>query len=103
MTDAMAAGRFPVDEDPNAPGRRQLDGLDVYAADTVLTRPESRARQTAELLGDPRGHSQRGGCSAEVVLAQRCCACRPHPPVLHGAGVDAAIGVTAAAHSIVME
>jgi broad specificity phosphatase PhoE len=51
MTDAMAAGRFPIDEELNALGRRQLDGLNVGAADTVLCGPESRARQTAELLG----------------------------------------------------
>jgi broad specificity phosphatase PhoE len=51
MTDAMAAGRFPGDEALNALGRRQLDGLDVGAADTVLSGPETRASQTAELLG----------------------------------------------------
>jgi len=51
MTDAMAAGRFPIDEELNALGRRQLDGLDVGAVDTVLCGPEIRARQTAEALG----------------------------------------------------
>lgn len=51
MTDAMAAGRFPIDEELNALGRRQLDRLDVGAADTVLCGPEIRARQSAELLG----------------------------------------------------
>jgi broad specificity phosphatase PhoE len=51
MTDAMAAGRFPVDEELNALGRRQLDGLDIGAADTVLSGPEIRTRQTAEVLG----------------------------------------------------
>jgi len=51
MTDAMAAGRFPADEALNALGRRQLDGLDVGGADTVLCGPETRARETAEALG----------------------------------------------------
>lgn len=51
MTDAMAAGRFPVDEALNALGRRQLSQLDVGSADTVLCGPETRARETAELLG----------------------------------------------------
>ncbi|BBY64492.1 histidine phosphatase family protein [Mycolicibacterium helvum] len=51
MTDAMAAGRFPADEALNALGARQLDGLDVGAVDTVLCGPETRTRQTAELLG----------------------------------------------------
>lgn len=49
MTDAMAAGRFPIDEELNALGRRQLEGLDVGGvADTVLCGPEIRAIQTAE-------------------------------------------------------
>jgi broad specificity phosphatase PhoE len=51
MTDAMAAGRFPADEALNALGHRQLDGLEVGAADTVLCGPEARTRETAELLG----------------------------------------------------
>nr|WP_255496866.1 MULTISPECIES: histidine phosphatase family protein [unclassified Mycolicibacterium] len=51
MTDAMAAGRFPADEALNALGRSQLSGLDVGAADTVLCGPETRTRQTADLLG----------------------------------------------------
>jgi broad specificity phosphatase PhoE len=51
MTDAMAAGRFPADEALNALGRQQLSGLDVGAADTALCGPETRACQTAELLG----------------------------------------------------
>lgn len=51
MTDAMAAGRFPIDEELNGRGRRQLDGLVVGAADTVLCGPEIRARQTAEAVG----------------------------------------------------
>jgi broad specificity phosphatase PhoE len=51
MTDAMAAGRFPADEALNALGYRQLYGLEVGAADTVLCGPETRTRETAELLG----------------------------------------------------
>ncbi|MCX2929006.1 histidine phosphatase family protein [Mycobacterium sp. CVI_P3] len=51
MTDAMAVGRFPVDEELNALGRRQLDELDVGTADMALCGPEVRARQSAELLG----------------------------------------------------
>lgn len=51
MTDAMAAGRFPLDEALNALGHRQLDGLDVGPADTALCGPEMRTRETAELLG----------------------------------------------------
>ena len=51
MTDAMAAGRFPADEALNALGRRQLHGLDIGAADTVLCGPETRALETAEVLG----------------------------------------------------
>jgi broad specificity phosphatase PhoE len=59
MTDAMAAGRFPLDEELNALGHRQLTGLDVGRVDTVLCGPEIRARQSAEVLGltarvDPR-------------------------------------------------
>lgn len=53
MTDAIAAGRFPVDEELNALGRRQLAGLDIGAADTVLCGPETRVRQTAEALDLP--------------------------------------------------
>lgn len=51
MTDAMAAGRFPVDEALNALGRRQLSEFDTPTADTVLRGPETRTRDTAELLG----------------------------------------------------
>ncbi|NTY59567.1 histidine phosphatase family protein [Mycolicibacterium sphagni] len=51
MTDAMAAGRFPLDEALNALGHRQLDGLDLGPADTALCGPETRTRETAELLG----------------------------------------------------
>ena len=52
MTDAMSAGRFPVDEPLNDLGRRQ-----AYAAGDLGTGrpgamgPEKRTRQTAELLG----------------------------------------------------
>ncbi|WP_264001606.1 phosphoglycerate mutase family protein, partial [Mycolicibacterium gadium] len=48
MTDAMAAGRFPLDEELNPLGRRQLAGFDAGAADVVLSGPELRARQSAE-------------------------------------------------------
>jgi len=52
MTDATAAGRFPVDEALNALGQRQIDAtVDLGMADVALTAPEKRARQTAELLG----------------------------------------------------
>ena len=52
MTDAMAAGRFPVDESLNALGQRQVDAtVDLGAADAALCAPEKRTRQTAELLG----------------------------------------------------
>lgn len=52
MTDAMAAGRFPTDEPLNSVGHRQVDAsIELGPADTVLTGPEKRARQTADLLG----------------------------------------------------
>ncbi|MGK2881178.1 MAG: histidine phosphatase family protein [Mycobacterium sp.] len=52
MTDAMAAGRFPTDEPLNNLGRRQLARpFDLGRIDTVLSGPEQRALQTAELLG----------------------------------------------------
>lgn len=51
MTDAMAAGRFPTDEPVNTLGRRQIDGLELGAAERVVCGPESRTQQTAELLG----------------------------------------------------
>lgn len=51
MTDAVAVGRFPADEALNALGRRQLDGVRIGAADTVLCGPETRTRETAEVLG----------------------------------------------------
>lgn len=52
MTDAMAAGRFPIDEPLNALGRRQADGaVDLGPVDIAVRGPEKRAAQTAELLG----------------------------------------------------
>ena len=52
MTDAMSAGRFPVDEPLNAAGLRQIDSVtDLSPADAALCGPETRTRQTAELLG----------------------------------------------------
>jgi broad specificity phosphatase PhoE len=52
MTDAMAAGRFPIDEPLNALGHRQVDTTtDLGTVDAALCGPEQRARQTAELLG----------------------------------------------------
>lgn len=53
MTDAMAAGKFPLDEPLSDVGRRQAeavaDGLGCGARH--FTGPERRARQTADLLG----------------------------------------------------
>lgn len=60
MTDAMAAGRFPVDESLNVLGQRQVDAtVDLGEIGVALCAPEKRTRQTAELLGlraevDPR-------------------------------------------------
>jgi broad specificity phosphatase PhoE len=54
MTDAMAAGRFPVDEPLNRIGRRQVKAaarLDINSGVRQLAAPEERARQTAQLLG----------------------------------------------------
>jgi broad specificity phosphatase PhoE len=52
MTDAMAAGRFPIDEPLNALGHRQLDATtDLGPVDSALCGPEKRTRQTADLLG----------------------------------------------------
>lgn len=50
MTDAMAAGRFPVDEPLNTLGHRQAESADDVSGRT-LCGPERRTRQTAELLG----------------------------------------------------
>jgi broad specificity phosphatase PhoE len=52
MTDAMSAGRFPIDEPLNALGHRQLDAtVDLGPVDAAVCGPEKRTRQTAELLG----------------------------------------------------
>lgn len=54
MTDAMAAGRFPVDEPLNGIGRRQVKNagrLDIRSDTRQLSGPEQRARETAQLLG----------------------------------------------------
>lgn len=52
MTDAMAAGRFPIDEPLNALGRRQLDAtVELGPIDAATCGPEKRTRGTAELLG----------------------------------------------------
>jgi broad specificity phosphatase PhoE len=50
MTDAMSAGRFPVDEPLSDLGQRQLESVSVAPQQTVCG-PEARARQTAEVLG----------------------------------------------------
>ena len=51
MTDAMAAGRFPTDEPVNALGGRQLDGVTLESVERAVCGPESRAQQTAAMLG----------------------------------------------------
>lgn len=51
MTDAMSAGRFPLDEPLNAVGNRQLDCLELTEFDRAVCAPELRAQQTAERLG----------------------------------------------------
>lgn len=52
MTDAMAAGRFPIDEPLNAMGHRHLDAtVELGSIDAAVCGPEKRTRQTAELLG----------------------------------------------------
>lgn len=52
MTDAMAAGRFPIDEPLNALGQRQVDAtVELGTIDAAMCGPEKRTRQTAELLG----------------------------------------------------
>jgi broad specificity phosphatase PhoE len=52
MTDAMAAGRFPIDEPLNGLGQRQLDAtVELGPIDAAVCGPEKRTRQTAELLG----------------------------------------------------
>lgn len=53
MTDAMAAGRFPVDEPLNDIGRRQVEAIagQVNPGTSQVAGPERRARETARLLG----------------------------------------------------
>ncbi|WP_156686333.1 histidine phosphatase family protein [Mycobacterium sp. Marseille-P9652] len=51
MTDAMAAGRFPLDEPLTDVGRRQVESLAGQQDCRHLTAPERRARETAERLG----------------------------------------------------
>ncbi|MGV0835612.1 histidine phosphatase family protein [Mycolicibacterium thermoresistibile] len=52
MTDAVAAGRFPVDEPLNPTGRQQIRRAESpVRVDRVWCGPEQRTRQTAELLG----------------------------------------------------
>ncbi|OBH14459.1 histidine phosphatase family protein [Mycobacterium sp. E1747] len=50
MTDAMAAGRFPLDEPLSDVGRRQVNEVGFNAM-KHLAAPERRAGETAELLG----------------------------------------------------
>jgi broad specificity phosphatase PhoE len=51
MTDAMAAGRFPVDEALTHNGHRQVGRFEIHSSAAQLVGPELRARQTADLLG----------------------------------------------------
>ncbi|OBI83871.1 histidine phosphatase family protein [Mycobacterium asiaticum] len=57
MTDAMAAGRFPVDEPLSELGRKQVDAVRVTRALGLrgevrpVSAPEHRTQQTAKLLG----------------------------------------------------
>ena len=52
MTDAMAAGRFPIDEPLSSLGHHQADTAGGAGAhDAAYCGPEKRTRQTAELLG----------------------------------------------------
>jgi len=52
MTDAMSAGRFPLDEPLNAHGLRQArQSAGVGPFDYAYCAPEVRTRRTAELLG----------------------------------------------------
>ncbi|EUA02332.1 histidine phosphatase super family protein [Mycobacterium kansasii 732] len=54
MTDAMADGQFPADEQLNDTGRRQAEAAarpDIRCGVTQLVAPERRAGQTAQLLG----------------------------------------------------
>ncbi|MCV7441388.1 histidine phosphatase family protein [Mycobacterium paraense] len=78
MTDAMAAGRFPVDEPLNQIGRRQVKKagrLDVQQDARLFAGPELRARETAQLLGlhaatEPRlADLQCGGWCGQTLRA----------------------------------
>jgi broad specificity phosphatase PhoE len=51
MTDAMTAGRFPLDEPLNALGIKQVSATERSPADTAVCGPERRTRETAQLLG----------------------------------------------------
>ena len=52
MTDAMSAGRFPIDEPLNELGHRQACAAsDLGPVDRAFCGSEKRTRQTAELLG----------------------------------------------------
>ncbi|BBX20008.1 histidine phosphatase family protein [Mycolicibacterium duvalii] len=51
MTDAMSAGRFPIDEPLNDAGRRQFAATMESGDGRVVCGPELRAQQSAELLG----------------------------------------------------
>jgi len=50
MTDAMSAGRFPLDEPLSDLGVRQAQAA-VPVSGALVCAPEQRARQTAELIG----------------------------------------------------
>ncbi|ORW72337.1 histidine phosphatase family protein [Mycobacterium saskatchewanense] len=51
MTDAMATGRFPLDEPLSDIGRRQVKSSAAVQDCRHFAAPERRARETAELLG----------------------------------------------------
>ena len=70
MTDAMAAGRFPIDEPLNALGHRQLDATtELGTIDAALCGPEKRTRQTADLdHGSWRGNVLGGVLPAELAI-----------------------------------
>jgi broad specificity phosphatase PhoE len=59
MTDAMSAGRFPLDEPLNALGIRQVSAARTVPADAAVCGPERRTRETAELLGLSAGIDAR--------------------------------------------
>lgn len=58
MTDAMAAGRFPLDEPLSDLGRGQVKKVGLKPK-KHLAAPERRARETAELLGLDAGVEPR--------------------------------------------